>query len=135
MNASGRLTPPAETRLDAETAFEQALGVVLRTGVVLSAGVVAIGAVVYLVRRGALMPTYGVFTGESVDLRSVSGILGDARAGSGRGLIQLGLLLLIATPVARVAFSVVGFARQRDWLYVGIAGVVLLLLIGSLFGG
>ena len=40
--------------------------------------------------------------------------------GRGRALIQLGLLLLIATPVARVAFSVFAFERQRDWTYVGI---------------
>jgi len=49
-----------------------------------------------------------------------------------RGLIQLGLLLLIATPMARVAFSVIGFALEKDWLYVGITLLVLALLIYSL---
>jgi uncharacterized membrane protein len=49
-----------------------------------------------------------------------------------RGLIQLGLLLLIATPVARVAFSVLAFAEQRDWLYVSITLVVLAVLVYSL---
>ena len=69
------------------------------------------------------------------NLQSVPGILSDVRAVSGRGIIQLGLLLLIATPVFRVIFAVIGFARQRDWLYVGIASVVLLLLTVSLLGG
>ena len=53
----------------------------------------------------------------------------------GRGLIQLGLLLLIATPIARVVFSVAGFARQRDWLYVAITLIVLTLLGYSLLAG
>jgi len=48
------------------------------------------------------------------------------------GIIQLGLLLLIATPVARVAFSVVAFAAERDWLYVAITLIVLAILIYSL---
>jgi len=50
-------------------------------------------------------------------------------------LIQLGLLLLIATPVARVAFSVVAFAMQRDRLYVAVALIVLAVLMYSLMGG
>jgi uncharacterized membrane protein len=52
--------------------------------------------------------------------------------GSGRGMIQLGVLLLIATPVARVAFSVVGFIRERDWLCSAIATAVLILLMTAL---
>ena len=44
----------------------------------------------------------------------------------------MGLLLLIATPVARVAFSVAAFAEQRDRLYVVVTSIVLLLLIYSL---
>jgi uncharacterized membrane protein len=48
------------------------------------------------------------------------------------GLIQLGLLLLIATPVARVVFSVAGFAIERDWMYVVITLLVLLTLLYSL---
>jgi uncharacterized membrane protein len=65
----------------------------------------------------------------------VEGILGQVRAWRGRGIIQLGLLLLIATPVARVAFSVVAFALERDRLYVGITLIVLAVLAFSLAGG
>ena len=53
----------------------------------------------------------------------------------GRGLIQFGLLLLIATPVARVAFSVAAFAIQRDRLYVVVTLIVLAILTYSLAGG
>jgi uncharacterized membrane protein len=63
------------------------------------------------------------------------GIVKDALTFQGRGLIQLGLLLLIATPIARVAFSVAAFALQRDRLYVVVTLIVLAVLIYSLTGG
>jgi len=53
----------------------------------------------------------------------------------GTGLIQLGLLLLLATPVARVAFSVVAFLLQRDRLYVLVTLIVLGILLYSIAGG
>ena len=81
----------------------------LRAGVLVAATVVVCGGVVYLLRHGHASPEYRVFRGEPSDLRSISGIVSDARSLSGRGLIQLGLLLLIGTPIARVMFSVVGF--------------------------
>jgi uncharacterized membrane protein len=68
-------------------------------------------------------------------LRTFSGILADATAFRGRGIIQLGLLLLIATPVARVAFSVVAFALERERLYVIVTLAVLAVLLFSLAGG
>ncbi|HEY6402042.1 MAG TPA: DUF1634 domain-containing protein, partial [Blastocatellia bacterium] len=67
--------------------------------------------------------------------RGVSGIIADARSFSGRGIIQLGLLLLVAMPVARVIFSVAAFALQRDWTYVVITLIVLAALGYSLSGG
>ena len=80
------------------------------------------------------VPGYHAFRGEPDPLRTIRGIILEARSLSGPGLIQLGLLLLIATPIARVVFSVFGFARQRDRLYVLITLVVLLLLTYSLMG-
>jgi uncharacterized membrane protein len=114
---------------------DRILGRVLQVGVALSAAIVLCGAVIYLTKRLDVAPDYRVFRGEPIDLRSVSGILADARAWSGRGLIQLGLLVLIATPIARVVFSVIGFTRQRDWLYVAITAIVLALLTFSVTGG
>ncbi len=114
---------------------DRILGRVLQVGVALSAAIVLCGAVIYLTKRLDVAPDYRVFRGEPIDLRSLSGILADARAWSGRGLIQLGLLVLIATPIARVVFSVIGFTRQRDWLYVGITVIVLALLMFSITGG
>lgn len=115
--------------------FDIVLGYVLRTGVLVSALVVACGGGVFLVRHGLERPSYRVFRGEPSALTSIHGIVDEALGFSGRGLIQLGLLLLVATPIARVIVSVIGFVRQRDWLYVGVTAIVLALLAFSLFGG
>ena len=113
---------------------ETMMGNLLRAGVVLAATVVLAGGLVYLFRHGMAMPSYHVFRGEPADLRGIRGILGDAFSLSGRGIIQLGLLL-IATPVARVAFSVYAFARQGDRTYVVVTLIVLAVLLYSLVGG
>jgi uncharacterized membrane protein len=111
---------------------EDIIGNLLRAGVVLAAAVVLTGGVFYVKKYGHTQPRYGVFHGEPSDLRSVSQIFEQAISLHGRGLIQLGLLILIATPVARVAFSVVAFALERDWLYVAVTLIVLAVLLYSL---
>jgi uncharacterized membrane protein len=117
-----------------EERVEAAVARSLRFGVTLAAVVVFGGGVLFLARHGAEQPHYGVFVGEPSDLRSVAGIVRDAAAFSGRGWIQLGLLLLIATPVARVALSAIAFAFRRDRTYVFVTLVVLVLLVLSLTG-
>jgi uncharacterized membrane protein len=115
--------------------MDQIMAVLLRSGVLLSASLVFIGGVVYLSRHDLPVINYRVFQGEPQELRTVSGILREAAKFHGRGLIQLGLLVLIATPVARVLFSVIAFLYERDWTYVAITVIVLALLCYSLFGG
>jgi uncharacterized membrane protein len=114
--------------------IEEIVGNLLRVGVSLSAFVVLIGAAIYLARHGREPANYKVFHGEPSDLRNLSGIVRDAFHLRGRGVIQLGLLLLIATPVARVAFSVWGFAEEHDRLYMIFTGIVLIVLLYSLLG-
>jgi uncharacterized membrane protein len=120
-------------RTSADERTEVRIGNLLRAGVILSATVAFVGGVVYLSRHGREVPDYRLFRGEPSDLRSVGGILGGTFTLRGRDLIQLGFLLLIATPVARVAVSVFGFLRERDWLYVVVTLFVLALLLYSLF--
>jgi len=115
--------------------MDQIMAVLLRSGVLLAASLVFIGGVVYLSRHDLPATNYRVFQGEPQELRTVGGILREAGEFHGRGLIQLGLLLLIATPVARVLFSVLAFIYERDWTYVAITMIVLSLLCYSLFGG
>lgn len=118
-----------------DTGSESTMAGILRSGVSLAAAVVLAGGVIYLIRYGMTMPDYRVFRGEPTDLRSVRGITSEAITFHGRGIIQLGLLVLIATPVTRVAFSIVMFIMEEDRLYTAITVVVLSLLIYSLLGG
>jgi uncharacterized membrane protein len=118
-----------------DTQVEQVVGNLLRAGVLAGAVVVAIGGLSYLVEYGAAPADHHTFVGEPEDLLSPSGILAAALALRSRGVIQLGLLLLIATPVARVIFSVFAFARQRDFTYVIVTLIVLGVLLYSLFVG
>ncbi|MGD0580564.1 MAG: DUF1634 domain-containing protein [Bryobacteraceae bacterium] len=113
--------------------LEIRLGNLLRTGVVVAANVVLVGGVIYLSRHGHEAPAYRTFRGEPFDLRTMNGVLSDSMQLHGRGIIQLGLLLLIATPIARVASAAYGFARQRDWMYVSIAAFVFSVLLYGVF--
>ena len=123
-----------DPQVESDQQFERILGNLLITGVALAALVVLVGAVIYLIRHGAERPDYKVFHGEPPSFRTVRGILQSATEWSGRGLIQLGLLLLIATPVARVALSFLVFLRQRDRLYCAFTLVVLAVLLFSFTG-
>ena len=114
--------------------IENIVGNLLRAGVSLSAFVVLFGAIIYLVRHGSAPADYRVFHGEPSEFKSLRGILHSAFTFHGQGIIQLGLVLLIATPVARVAFAIWGFAAEGDRLYMIFTGIVLTVLLYSLLG-
>lgn len=114
--------------------IEQIVGNLLRVAVIISGAVVLVGGVIYLVRHGAQMPDYGVFAGIPKDLRSLGDVIKVAENIRGAGIIQLGILLLIATPVARVLFSVAAFLMQRDYMYTAFTLIVLTVLLLSITG-
>ena len=120
---------------EAERRMDAVMGRVLQVGVTFAAALALIGGIVYLTRDGVPGTDYRNFHGEPAEYSTLRGIWEDARALHGRGLIQLGLLVLIATPVARVVFSVYAFLKQRDWTYVAVTLIVLALLVYSLFFG
>lgn len=106
----------------------------LRAGVVIAALVVIGGAVPYLGQHPRAHVDYRRFHGEPDNLKVVHGIIRTAFSGEPRGIMQLGLLLLIATPIARVMFSAAAFALEGDRMYVGFTMLVLAVLLYSLFG-
>jgi|SRR5579859_1643241 len=110
------------------------VGNLLRYGVLLAAAVVLSGGMLYLAHHGGTVPDYRRFEGQPAYLRSVIGIAGGALKLDERAVVQLGLVLLIATPIARVALSAVAFAFERDRTYVLITLLVLALLLWSLLG-
>lgn len=123
-----------EQRLSDEQ-IEEFLGNVLRIGVIIAGAVVLVGGILYTWRYGNVTPNYRFFRGEPEDLRTVTGILRDVLMLRSRGLIQLGLLLLIATPIARVLFAFFAFMLQRDRIYIVVTLIVLAVLAYSLAGG
>ncbi len=112
--------------------LELIIGNLLRAGVLLAAAVVLIGGILYLAVHHADPISYRQFSAGGPATQSVAGILQSAAHVHSEGLIQLGLLLLIATPVARVALAVVGFALEKDRLYTVVSLIVLLILAFSL---
>ncbi len=119
-----------------EERVEQIMGNLLRIGVMASALVVFLGGLLYLIQDGRQpTPDLHEFHAQPEHFRSLAGILRGSAALEPHGLIMLGLLLLIATPVARVILSVVAFVLQRDYLYVLFTILVLAVLLYSLFSG
>jgi uncharacterized membrane protein len=115
--------------------LDLSVAAMLRFGVTLAALVVLAGGILALRHPWTPAPDYSHFHPANASLRSVSGVLHGVVQLSPPCIVQLGLLLLIATPVARVAFCIVGFARQRDRLYVSISSLVFLILLYSLVTG
>ena len=113
---------------------ELIVGFFLRAGVIVASFFVIIGGIYYLAIYGTDVPEYKIFSGEPADLKSVHGIVADAFSLRSRGIIQFGLLLLMFTPVAWVAFLLFAFAKQRDLTYVIVATIVLAALLFSLVG-
>jgi uncharacterized membrane protein len=111
---------------------EEIIGILLRTGVTIAAIVVFAAGIPYLIQHGSTNPDYHIFRSEPDQLRHISGIIKSSIALDPVAIIQLGILILIATPVARVAFSVFAFAEERDWMYVIVTLIVLALLLFSL---
>jgi uncharacterized membrane protein len=125
------MAEPSDAAVDQH--LDELLGNLLRIGVLLSAAVVAAGGLSHLSKHG-MEPArdYSKFGENAIYQRSLGEIVRQSGHGDSRAIIQLGLILLIGTPIARVIFSVFAFAVQRDYLYVVITLIVLVILLYSL---
>ena len=108
------------------------LGTLLRLGVLLSMAVVLIGGILYMYSDGKASVDYTVFVPEHADLTSISAIFSGLLTGSGKAIIQFGIVLLIFTPISRVLLSVFSFLLERDYMYVLIGLIVLAIILFSL---
>jgi uncharacterized membrane protein len=111
---------------------EQLVGNLLRIGVLLAAGVTAAGGVGFLIHYGAAHADYRRFTPEAAEFRDLGAIVAGALRFDSRAVVQLGVVLLIATPIARVLLSLIAFVLQKDRLYIVITTIVLAVLLYSL---
>lgn len=115
--------------------IEHIVSVLLRMGVLISGAVVLAGGIYFVALHGGEVVRHQTFNGQpSVD-RIIPQIFRGALTLRARSIIQFGVLLLIATPIARVAFSLVAFAFERDRTYVVITAIVLAVLLFSLIHG
>jgi uncharacterized membrane protein len=115
-----------------DSVIDARIGMLLRVGMLASAAVILSGGVLFLIRHGQSTIDYRVFRGDPPGLNTLAGIVSGVTQGEALAIIQFGLLMLIATPVARVAFSVYAFLSERDYLYVVISVIVLVVLLYSL---
>ena len=116
--------------------MEVIMGLLLRVGVVFASTVVAAGGVFYLQDHAGKRADYRTFVAHPLSLRRPAELAGGIARGEADAIIELGILLLVATPIARVAFAAVAFAIERDRLYVAIRLLVLaVLLYGMLRSG
>jgi uncharacterized membrane protein len=104
----------------------------LRIGVIASAVIVALAGIVFVGQHHADSVSYSTFQMERSGLRTISGIFHSALSLRADAFIQLGLLLLIATPVARVALAAIGFYLENDRIYVAVSLIVLSILLFSI---
>jgi uncharacterized membrane protein len=116
-----------------EHGLEMAMGRMLQIGVTIAALVVLIGGVLYLAQNGGSLRDFQHFHVATPATTTIEGIVASAAHLDPRGIMGFGILLLIATPVCRVIFGVVGFAFLRDKLYTVISLVVLGVLLFSFF--
>jgi len=110
------------------------IGNLLRWGVIVAAVVTLVGGAMFLLLHGATVADYHAFHGQPNALTSLTDVARNAWKLQPTAIIQLGLLLLIATPIARVALSLVAFAKQHDRTYIVVTAIVLCLLLYSLTG-
>lgn len=123
---------PEETRAaNVGEKVEVWLASLLRAGTILAALSLMVTGAMYLAEHGRQAPGYQVFHGEPSELKSIDGILHAAREGNREAFVMVGLLLLIATPIARVIGCVLAFLVDRDLTYVVVS---LVVLAGLLFG-
>jgi len=115
-----------------DSRMETIMGRLLQVGVFAASVVVLTGGVLYVRAHSGVAVDYSTFVSEPAGLRSVSGLFWLLRAGDPVAVIQVGVLLLIATPIARVVFAVIAFALERDRLYVVVSLAVLAILMISL---
>lgn len=112
--------------------LRRAMGALLRWGVAIAAVTAFAGGILYLLGCAGDVPDYRVFRGTPPALRGAAGIFREAVSLNPFGVIQLGILLLIATPVARMVFSLAAFAAGRDLAYFAAVLIVLSIVLTGL---
>ncbi|MCR8561351.1 DUF1634 domain-containing protein [Mucilaginibacter sp. BJC16-A38] len=123
-------------KTSADHDIERLIGLQLRFGVITASLIVLIGGLIYLKQFGAqAVPHYHLFIGTKAGYTSLDEIFKGAYTVNAKGIVELGVVALIITPILRIAFSLVGFIIEKDKLYTWITFTVLVIMMTSIFGG
>lgn len=120
--------------------IQQLIGNTLRWGVILACLLATIGGVYYLMQHGLdLVPDYRHFDATSAaaqpQFTTLGGLWQGILHGDAASCVQVGVIVLILTPIARVVLSLFDFIVEQDWLYVAITAIVLTVIISNSLGG
>lgn len=119
-----------------EKDFQTIIGNLLRYGVWISLSVAFIGGIVYLMHHGNDIEDYSVFKENDRNIFEViAAVVNGVISGRGEFLIFFGIILLFLTPVFRVLLSLFSFIIEKDYLYVVITLIVILIIITSISFG
>jgi len=119
-----------------EKDFQTIIGNLLRYGVWISLSVAFIGGIVYLMHNGNQIEDYSVFKENDRNIFEViAAIYNGAIQGNGESLIFTGIIFLFLTRVLRVLLLLFSFLLEKDYLYVGITLIVIMIIITSISFG
>lgn len=117
--------------------MDYVIGLALRIGVIISIALVLIGVVLLVIEgKGLGYSDYQIMSVRShvnTTLLPPLVALTGLRHADGLSFIILGLMVLIATPVLRVALGIASFAMEKDWVYVLITVIVFINLMLAIF--
>jgi len=129
------MKPSSEANIQV-AATEKLISNLLRTGVFSSAALVLLGTIVTFLRHPAYMRSvdqqHQLTDGRISFPTTLPAIVQGLGHLDGNAVVMAGLLVLIATPILRVAISIVAFLQMRDRVFAAITTLVLLLLVASL---
>ncbi|PIF46771.1 hypothetical protein B0A69_20085 [Chryseobacterium shigense] len=115
--------------------LNRSVGNLLRLGVILSVATSLIGFIKLFV-EGFEMPKKYSSLNMGTSSEKVWGMFWTSLCkGEGMAIIQLGILLLIFTPLVRIIFALIGYLKEKDYVYVVISSIVLVIMAISFFTG
>lgn len=123
----------SESTENIDKGTEFIIGNLLRVGVTFAGSIMLLGAILFLIRHGSEFPNVYSFGFNSFNITDPNTVIKQLFEMKSIAIMQLGILILIATPVLRVVVSVVAFLYERDYMYVLFTLIVLAVLVFSLF--
>ncbi|MBQ0152517.1 MAG: DUF1634 domain-containing protein [Chryseobacterium sp.] len=115
--------------------LNRSVGNLLRLGVVLSVTISLVGFIKLFLEGFTMPKKYSMLdlgdTSEQVWTKFWESLI----KGEGMAIIQLGILILIFTPLMRIIFALIGYLKEKDYVYVVISSIVLAIMTISFFAG